>query len=587
MSSVLLAELSTIADEVRYMRLSVYFSLTGMMKRERCFVTFQGTNTIRQGIIIYQGGVEKRFAWWETVWCNRLLFAVKIDISTTGIEDNLVTASQSEKISTLSSCVDRIQSITSEPIVGAAGGARSAASEPIAGSRVGTQSALAEPVAGVAVGARPGAPERIVDTFQAENERGGQRWKARLVALLEPGRSKGTIATLDGARAFACLLVVGYHISLITRDTRVWFPSLQPFVAAFLLAGEAGVTLFFVLSGFLLFLPYARALLQASAWPSARRFYLRRALRIIPAYYICLFALILLEHREYLQPNHWQQLVLFMTFFMDSSSATYQAINGPFWTLAVEWQFYLLLPLLVLGIRALSRRCASGRRLPTVLLCLLALLTWGAVSQVWGTYVQAHPWPAGPGWQISSALLFGQGGKYLQDFAIGMLAGSLYTYARNHERREKVCQKIQPWLWYVGLALLLFMALWHENAAHSNGSTWLDALKGAYPLCGEVGFASGFGLCMLALLFGHTRLQRFFALAPLRWIGNISYSTYMWHLPFLIFFMVSVGYHITMWNTWLVFACYWLWVLLIILPFSAVMFIVTERPGMWLAGRVR
>ena len=432
-------------------------------------------------------------------------------------------------------------------------------------------------------------PGSVSDPSQQEKGHGQGNWKARLTALLEPGRKKSTIAALDGVRAFACLLVVGYHISLIARDTGVWSPGLQPLVAAFLLAGGAGVTLFFVLSGFLLFLPYVRALLQESAWPSARRFYLRRALRIIPAYYICLFTLILLEHREYLRPDHWQQLVLFLVFFMDSSSATYQAINGPFWTLAVEWQFYLLLPLLVLGMRAFSRRCVPDRRLWVLLLCLLALIIWGAASQVWSSYLQLHPWPVGPVWQIIKALFFGEAGKYLQDFAIGMLAGLLYMYTRsaaNSERVKKALQSYQRWLWYIGLALLLFMALWHENAIHSNGSPWLDSLKGAYTLFSEAGFAGGFGLCIIGILFGHAPLQRFFSLAPLRWIGNVSYSTYMWHLPLLLFFMVFVGYHITTWNSWLVFGYYWLWTVLVILPFSVVMFLLTERPAMMLADRV-
>lgn len=442
--------------------------------------------------------------------------------------------------------------------------------------------------------APPVAPEPVAEPLRervAEEKPFWQRCKDRVSALLEPGQSRGgTIASLDGVRALACLTVAGFHISEITRDTHVWSPGQEPFIAALLLAGFSGVTLFFVLSGFLLFMPYARALLFKSSWPSARRFYSRRALRIIPAYYVCLFTLILLQHREYLQPNHWGQLALFLTFFMDSTKATYMAINGPFWTLAVEWQFYLLLPLLVLAIRALIARCSPGKRLPALVLCLLALMAWGMISQFWGYYVLTHLWPQGIGWRIISMLLFGRSGKYLQDFAVGMLASLLYIYARyadNGERVKALLRRLQPWLWGAGLALLLFMALWHENAAHDNGMLWLDGLKGIYDLFSEAGFASGFGLCILALLFGNKPIQRLFALTPLRWIGHVSYSTYMWHLPLLLFFMIHVGYYITTWNTWLVFGCYWLWIILVILPFSGIVFVLSERPGMLLARKVK
>lgn len=436
------------------------------------------------------------------------------------------------------------------------------------------------------------APGPVSESSHAKDMGRDGLWRracARLTDLLEPGKQKSTITALDGVRALACLLVVGYHINLITRDTHVWWPAQHPFVAALLLAGEAGVTLFFVLSGFLLFLPYARALITKSAWPSTRRFYLRRALRIIPAYYICLFALILLQHREYLQVDHWPHLVLFLIFFMDTSKTTFQAIDGPFWTLAVEWQFYLLLPLLVLGIRALVWRCSPRLRLPGVILCLSLVIAWGMFSQFGLEYLQYHPLPAGPGWQIVSAFLLGRSGKYLQDFAIGMLASLLYISMRYADARERIRQALRrfnPWLWGAGIALLLFMALWHENAAHSNGSPWLDGVKGYYSLFGEAGFAGGFGLCMLALLSGGATGLRVFSLAPLRWLGHISYSTYMWHFPILVVFMVHVGYFITTWNTWLVFGSYWLWVILVILPFSLVTFLLTERPGMWLSSKL-
>src|SRR5579859_383189 len=168
-------------------------------------------------------------------------------------------------------------------------------------------------------------------------------------ALLEGKAQKNTIPALDGVRAIACLTVVTFHISLITKqDIHIWdSANVNPLIAAIALSGDTGVTLFFILSGFLLFLPYAKSLLFAGTqWPSTRRFYLRRALRILPAYYLTLVLMVLIYRPEYRQLDHLRNWGFFLTLFMDSSQSTYKSINGPFWTLAVEWQFYLLLPIL-------------------------------------------------------------------------------------------------------------------------------------------------------------------------------------------------------------------------------------------------
>lgn len=103
-----------------------------------------------------------------------------------------------------------------------------------------------------------------------------------------------------------------------------------PWLASFWVFGNTGVQLFFVLSGFLLFLPYARAMLFQERWPKTRTFYMRRALRILPGYYFSLLLLVFFVQRTYLLPSHWPQLFLFLTFFMESSSATFRQINVPY-----------------------------------------------------------------------------------------------------------------------------------------------------------------------------------------------------------------------------------------------------------------
>jgi peptidoglycan/LPS O-acetylase OafA/YrhL len=96
----------------------------------------------------------------------------------------------------------------------------------------------------------------------------------------ETKKAPQQIPVLDGIRAIACLIVLSYHMSILAHDYGILSPLqstnqlaviVTSFGAFFAQFGESGVILFFVLSGFLLFLPYAKALLIESPWPSPRR----------------------------------------------------------------------------------------------------------------------------------------------------------------------------------------------------------------------------------------------------------------------------------------------------------------------------
>src|SRR5579884_3681083 len=129
------------------------------------------------------------------------------------------------------------------------------------------------------------------DNIPAPSPRKSGLLSSWLTTHFEEDKQRSNIAALDGVRASACLIVMSYHICLIGFSTYLWnpFSPSHPLFGAIVRAGMSGVTLFFVLSGFLLFMPYAKALLHPQApWPLARHFYLRRVFRIIPAYYVCL-----------------------------------------------------------------------------------------------------------------------------------------------------------------------------------------------------------------------------------------------------------------------------------------------------------
>ena len=273
-------------------------------------------------------------------------------------------------------------------------------------------------------------------------------------------KSKSQILVLDGVRAVACLAVLSWHVNFLARNYGIWPPLhssnhlidilifLGESLAYF---GESGVILFFLLSSFLLFLPYAKSMLFDTPWPGLRRFYLRRFFRILPGFCVALFLIALFFHSEFLHRSHWHDLWLFLTFRMDNALS--QQLNGPFWTLAIEFQFYLLLPIIAWLFRPIVRHGSVGQRMVKLTLCLLAMVAWGLLTRYWGLFLAdtpkldfliPHP--------VSVAIkpfIFGDTsdtGKFFEVFAIGMLICMVYTYTQYSPSAELECQitSLQP-----------------------------------------------------------------------------------------------------------------------------------------------
>ncbi len=430
-------------------------------------------------------------------------------------------------------------------------------------------------------------------------------------------QQKNTITVLDGVRGLAILLVITFHIDWTNRNyEKLWDWRINPLASSVAIAGGTGVTLFFVLSGFLLFMPYAKALLFSGRWPLARIFYTRRALRIMPCYYVSLFVLILLEQHAYFLPvnasnpgqylsflmdssQHLQaptlgNLGLFLTFLMDSSAQTFRQLDGPYWTLAVEWQFYMILPLLALGILLLVRRVPLKYRLRAVTLCLLGVIAVSLGVRFGGFYFHDNPTATllmpRPALNVILFFAFGMTGKYIEDFAVGMLASLCYIYAQSlppEHRFTSTLRRLSLWLWGVGLLILVFSAMWHfQSDTTTPAWPFLNPLMPYYNGLSEIVLAWGFGMCIVAILFGPRQLQRPFSWAPLRWIGLISYSLYIWHLP-LIQLLDSLLARVPGLPFYAGYALYWVWALVVIVPFCLCTYILIEKPGMRLGDRWR
>ena len=411
------------------------------------------------------------------------------------------------------------------------------------------------------------------------------------------GNQAGTITALDGVRACAILFVIAFHIDWTnTNYEKLWNWQSNPLATSVAIAGGTGVTLFFVLSGFLLFLPYAKALLFARRWPLARSFYIRRALRIMPGYYLSLVLLIFLSAPQYLQPDNLPNLGLFLTFLMDSAKETFRGpIDGPYWTLAIEWQFYMILPLLTLGILLLVRRVRLERRLRAVTLCLFGIIAGGLLVRFWGLYFLNNPSATflvpRPVTNVLLFFTFGQTGKYTEDFSVGMLGALIYVYAQSLPPEHVFVQtlrKLSLWLWGTGLLILTFSAIWHLQANPPTPAwPFLNPLMPYFSWLSEILLAAGYGMCIIAILFGPRELQRPFTWAPLRWIGLISYSLYIWHLPLIVLFQTRVLPLLPAMNFYLSYALYWVWAACVIVPFCVLCYAFVERPGMRLGDRWR
>ena len=158
--------------------------------------------------------------------------------------------------------------------------------------------------------------------------------------------------SLTGLRGVAAGWVMVLHLWMLGGG-----PQVQPFgirLTPLFYGGGLGVDLFFVLSGFLLGLPFLAWAQGRRPFPNLARFWKRRCLRVLPAYWI---QLLLLIGAGWIASHHspvtgWQFLAYLSMEFVFVPGIS-PLLNGVWWSLPVEWNFYLILPLLGLGFQRL------------------------------------------------------------------------------------------------------------------------------------------------------------------------------------------------------------------------------------------
>lgn len=315
---------------------------------------------------------------------------------------------------------------------------------------------------------------------------------------------------VDVLRAIAALLVLVYHVIEIGRWST--FPVTGPLLVV--RAGWMGVDLFFVISGFVIGLSALHG--HAREGSSFRRSFARRRLaRIVPLYALtALLFLLLVEPSLLVQPLRTLLIHLgsHALFLHNLFPSTHGSINGPNWSVALEMQFYAAM---ILATPWMSRRA------PLRLLAGLVLTAW-----VWRA---AIVWWVGPGIDNAHRLhvFSSQLPGTLDAFGFGIALAMLALAGR----------LVPAWrgfvLWSLAFALLFAAAM---------GSYWPHASYWDRPtmiVLWRTLLAAAF-VCLVAAAATFPR-PRALPLRPLRYLGEISYGIYLWHLPVLLTLVAIPG----------------------------------------------
>jgi peptidoglycan/LPS O-acetylase OafA/YrhL len=326
-------------------------------------------------------------------------------------------------------------------------------------------------------------------------------------------RSDGRFEAFDGLRASAAVLVLTYHVLLGSGLTRAG--ALAPLAAAL----KGGVTVFFVISGFLLYLPYARAIRSGGPPPDWREFARRRAVRILPAYWVALTVLGLGPLRgSVLTSNWWRYYGLTQTYDPDTIFTGLPVA----WSLCVEVSFYAVLPIMARGLAALVERSGVAHAARTQL-GAMAVVTLGALGLRAALCHSLLGQVPHPGVVLATTLP-----GMLDWFAIGIALAVLaaeWELDPDHARPVAALASRPARCW--ALAACFFVA----GAAAQGGDLFLPL----YGVGAHAAFGAAAALFVLPAVRPAARAARLpvLSLPPMSWLGMVSYGIYLWHVPLL------------------------------------------------------
>jgi peptidoglycan/LPS O-acetylase OafA/YrhL len=332
--------------------------------------------------------------------------------------------------------------------------------------------------------------------------------RTRILRVLSRETSSGRfIPEMDGLRFVAISMVVLFHLNgyLMVKTT---FYEHEPvgqrdWLCRAALVGSHGVELFFVISGFILALPFAAHHLAGAPPMNLRKYYLRRLTRLEPPYFITIFFLLALGtllHAAAL-PQFYSHLAASLAYLHNLIYGAQSTVLGVAWSLEIEVQFYLLVPLLTLVFAISNPIFRRSLLIAATLACLAA---------------QAHVLPNGPRFALS---IF----AYVQFFLIGFLLADVFLTGWGNSP----CWS----LYWDAVALagwpLLFVLLQSRVLTH-----WI------FP---------GLLFVLYCAAFHGRWINRFFANAWITAAGGMCYSIYLIHYEVISAvgrFTKSAGQHL-------------------------------------------
>lgn len=312
------------------------------------------------------------------------------------------------------------------------------------------------------------------------------------------------VDTCDGLRVMAVMIVAWFHIW-----QQSWlFPGLTVFGREISFdplarSGYIWVDMMILISGFCLYLPWARMRDQGGARPSPVDFYARRLMRIHPSYLLTIAVMFAVavatgayDTKEHMLRDVLSHLTYTHMFFYDAYYSS--NLGGALWTLALEMQFYLLFPLIA----------RAFYKLPATTFAVMV-----AASLAFRGWVGANI--------KDVALYFNQLPAYLDTFAFGMAAASIHVYLakkKHHAFSRVFCS--------AGSVLLLLL-LW-QVVRRQAGNPNVEMIRlGQMSNRLSMGLL-GAGFLVLSANAGLV-LRRLLGNPVTRFLSGISLQFYIWH----------------------------------------------------------
>ncbi|PKH44280.1 Peptidoglycan/LPS O-acetylase OafA/YrhL, contains acyltransferase and SGNH-hydrolase domains [Nocardioides alpinus] len=307
---------------------------------------------------------------------------------------------------------------------------------------------------------------------------------------------------LNTLRALAALSVVLFHAYQFSRSGPDSAWPWEGLGHQLMTGTELFVEMFFVLSGLVLWLPVARAVLSGEETRSGRAMLLRRTARLLPLYFSVVLVVWGLTNHS--MPGHWQDLLLHLTFTQVYSDTYIFWTAGPAWSLAVEFHFYVLVALSFPVIRRALHRWPERRM--AVLLGLPALLLVVGLAYNAVVIHLVHPDPTNWSVWFSPASRAGS-------FAVGML---LAVLSAKDVTLPTVPRRLAA---AVGIGALLALVVSRPETGMLH---WWPTM-----------YAVALGVALSAVVLHRGPWARALSEPTLAWLGGLGYGIYLIHEPVL------------------------------------------------------